>query len=479
MAIQRRVVFAGFWLSLGNGMVRVLSLVTMPILTRHLSPQAYGEAALVGTVIALAGVFALAGIDMGYARHAFSGQLGQRGEVEAFCWRWTLATAGAIAILVGVLWWVSAGLLDLPASLAGFAAVGVIAFPMATMAQTRAKLEGRYAHISWVQFATGCTCATVSVGVAVLWRQDAWALLLAAVLGYVMPALLLGMPPWRRLAAPSGLSSPRRRQLLATGLAGVATAPAYWALGSSDRWFLAAYHGSDEVGIYSVGYTVGTIGMLAVTGIIGALLPELAREESAGGGGSATDKARLTELLAALLLIVAVAVAAAGGDVIRALAGPSFHPAAIVVPWLAAGVLFYGGQQVGNTLLLLAGKLHWAGMAWGIALMVSLLLNRWLVPRYGAWGAAVTQAASFLLVMLLVWGAVLRFEPLRAHWPRLVAAFALSGLVAALLWPAWSPVAWQSLLMKLPVGLAFAVASLWITVPDTLQAGVRKLRGSV
>ncbi len=457
-------------------MVRALAFVTMPILTRHLSPQSYGEAALVGTIISLAGVFALAGIDVGYVRHAFSRQLGQSSEVEAFCWRWALATGGAMALLVGLLWWAYAGAFDLPASLAGFAAVGIIASSMATMAQTRARLEDRYARISWVQLATGCVGAAVSVGIATLWRQDAWALLTAAVLGYAMPALLLGMPPWQRLAAPSGLSRARRRQLLTTGLGAIVTAPAYWALSSSDRWFLAAFHGSGEVGVYSVGYTVGTVGTVAVTGITGALLPELVRAEAIGTDGLAARKERLIGLLAALLIIVAVAIAAAGGDVIRALADARFGDAAIVVPWLAAGVLFYGLLHVGQALLILRGKLIWAGAAWAIALLASLLLNSWLVPRYGAWGAAVTQAASFLLVMTLVWGVVQRFERLRLHWLKLGTAFALSGLVATLLEPAWSPVAWQSLLLKLPVGLAFAFASLWIMAPDTLQAGVRRLR---
>lgn len=475
MSISRSVVSAVSWLSFGNILVRALSLVIMPILTRYLSPQAYGEAALVWTVVSLASVFALAGIDMGYARHIFSGQLGGPSEVEAFCWRWTLAAASTIALLVGLMWWLWASAFDFPASLAGFAAFGVLTSAMAVLSQTRARLANRYVRMSWVQFATGCTGAVLSVSVAVFWRQDAWAPLVALMAGCVMPVLLLGVPSWRQLATPSGLNPLQRRRLLTTGLAGVVTAPAYWVLTSSDRWFLASFHDSGEVGIYSVGCNVGTVGAVVSAAITNAWLPELGRAESTSGRDFAAHKARVTQLLVAILMIVTVAVAAAGGDVIRALADRRFHAGAVVVPWVAAGVFFYGVLHLGNALLVLVGKLHWAGWAWCIALLASLSMNRWLIPAQGALGAAITQAVSFLLVMLLVWAAALRFESLRLHWPRLAAGFVLSVAVAALMQMAWAPVAWHSLVLKLPMGLIYAAACLWIVAPEMFTVAIRKL----
>lgn len=476
---SNKLVAAVSWLSLGNFMVRALSLVTMPLLTRYLSPQAYGEAALVGTAVSLASVFALAGLDMGYARHVFSGRLGDSMKIEAFCWRWTIASACLLALLVGIAWWALAGRLDLPKSLTGFVAVGVLASPLMSMSQMRARLENRYARLSWVQFATGCAGAAVSIGIAIAWRQDAWALLVAMVVGYAMPVALLGAPPWRRLAAPSGLGRLQRRRLLATGLAGIVTAPAYWVLANSDRWFLTAYHDSSTVGIYSIGYTVGTIGTVLSMAITSAWLPELSRAESADGAVFAQSKAAMIQLLAALLLIVAVAVAAAGGDVIRWIADPRFHPAVVVVPWLAAGVLFYGCLHIGSSLLVLVRKLHWAALAWVAALLASLALNAWLVPAHGMLGAALVQAASFLLVMALVWAAVLRFDSLRLQWMRLAVGFVVAIAAGVAMQAPWVEVPWLSLVLKMPVGLLFAVACMWVVAPGMLGAGWRRIKGAV
>ncbi len=476
MSIHKSVLSAVSWLSLGNLMARALSLITMPVLTRYLSPQAYGEAALVSTVVSLSSVIALAGIDMGYSRHVYSGHLGDSDAVQAFCWRWALSASAAMACIVGMIWLIAAYAFGLPRSLAGFAVLGVFASGLTTMAQSRARLENRYSQLSWVQFASACTGAAVSLAIAIFWRQDAWALLMAMVVGYAMPALLLGVPSWRALGSASKLKPDQRWQLLATGLAGVVTAPAYWVLSSSDRWFLAAYHGSEQVGIYSIGYTVGTVGIVVSTAITGAWLPELARAESADGESFTTHKSDMTQTLAALLMIVSVAIASAGGDIIRALADARFYSAGEIVPWLAASVLFYGWLHVGNALLVLAGKLHWAALAWCAALIVSLYLNWKLVPVHGALGAALTQAASFLLVMVLVWLAALHFERLRLDWRRLAASFALSVIVAIIMIPAWAPTAWGSLLLKFPAGLLYATACLWLLAPNMLRSVVHRFR---
>lgn len=465
------------WLSLGNVMTRALSLLSMPLLTRWLSPDAYGTAALVGTLVSLSCVFAIAGIDMGYARHAFSGQAGPAAAVEAFCWRWVIACAAAFALGAGALWWLAASRLGLPPGLAGFVVVGVLSSALMTMATTRARLQDRYARLTWVQFGSACVATAASLCMAAWWRQDAWPLLVAMVVGYALPTVLLGAPPIMRLREPAGLSAAQRRSVATTGLAGILTAPAYWALTSSDRWFLAVYQGSTAVGIYSIGFTVGTIGMVVSSAITAAWLPELSRDESISGSGLAHRKRDMAMVLIAIMLIVAVGVSAAGGDVIRALADPRFHAAAVVVPWLAAGVFFYGVMHVGNALLVMRGKLHWSALAWTVALLVSLLLNRSLIPANGALAAAFAQALSFLVVMVLVWLAVLRFEPLRLGGARLSAGLLLAVASVVAMQGSWHVNPWLSLILKLPVWAAFAASCLAIMAPQAVALVRQKLQG--
>src|ERR1700682_2385012 len=89
MTLIKHIGMATVRITLSNGLVRLLSLITMPILTRLLSTSAYGEAAMAGTVISLVSVIALAGMDMSYMRAHFSSNFDEREAVEYFSWRFT------------------------------------------------------------------------------------------------------------------------------------------------------------------------------------------------------------------------------------------------------------------------------------------------------------------------------------------------------------------------------------------------------
>ena len=76
--------------------------------------------------------------------------------------------------------------------------------------------------------ATGIIGVAASIGIAAIWRQDALALLIPMLLGYLIPVLLLGTPSIAGLAKPSGLTRKEGAALIKIGLAGVVTAPIYW-----------------------------------------------------------------------------------------------------------------------------------------------------------------------------------------------------------------------------------------------------------
>ena len=116
MTFTRRLVSGTSQLSFSNGVVRLLSIVTMPILTGLLSPQAYGVAALAGTVISLASVFGLAGIDMSYSRAYHSAQPPSGVAVEHYCWRFAILGALLTAVIGAVAWWFFSGDSDRPGS---------------------------------------------------------------------------------------------------------------------------------------------------------------------------------------------------------------------------------------------------------------------------------------------------------------------------------------------------------------------------
>ena len=77
MTFTRRLVSGTAQLTLSNGVVKLLSIVTMPILTTLLSPQAYGVATLLGTIIS-SGI----GVRAGGHRHDLRARISQRPTAE-------------------------------------------------------------------------------------------------------------------------------------------------------------------------------------------------------------------------------------------------------------------------------------------------------------------------------------------------------------------------------------------------------------
>jgi O-antigen/teichoic acid export membrane protein len=477
MTLTRRLLSATTQLTLSNGVLRLLSIVTMPILTALLSPQAYGVAALVGTVISLASVLGLAGIDMSYARSYHSAQPPTGVSVEHYCWRFAILGALMTAVVTAAVWWFfNSDFFGLDRRLAILLAAGIVFSVTNTMAQTRALLADRYRAMALTIIATGIISMAASIGIAALWRQDATALLVPLLLGYLIPVSLLGAPSMAALAKPSGLTRNEGVALIKIGLAGIVTAPMYWLLSSSDRWFLQHFHGAEAVGVYSIGYSVGIVGMMVNNAVSSVWLFQAAREYEQDPAQAKVTLGRLMSRLVALMAVIWLVVAAAGGDIVRWLANERFHAAADYVPYIAGGVFFYGVLHLANTGLLLAKQLNRAALWWLAGGLLCILLNLALVPRYGGTGAAVTQSASFGFISLAILATSQAKFRIHLDWSRLAATMFVVLAAGVLLAPPWHETAPYSLLMKLPIGIAVAVIVAWMLAPDWCVKGIDYLR---
>src|SRR6266478_8572302 len=134
MTLVKRLGIATASIMLSNGLVRLLSLISMPILTHLLSTSAYGEAAMAGTVMSLVSVVALAGMDMSYMRAYFSSDFDERKAVEYFSWRFTVFAGIIASACVVVSWPWFATRVALPRYLGWLVAAGTLFAMLSTMA---------------------------------------------------------------------------------------------------------------------------------------------------------------------------------------------------------------------------------------------------------------------------------------------------------------------------------------------------------
>ncbi len=477
MTLTRRLLSGTFQIALSTGITRLFAIAALPVLTTLLTPQAYGVAALAGTAISLVAVLALAGIDMSYAR-AYLSTIPPNGEqVERFCWRFTVMMTLPAAVLAGIAWLIfSKRAVELNSDLAILITLAIALTTLNSMSHTRARLNGRYRALSVALVLSGLITTAASIGIAALWRRDATAIILSLILGYVISVLILGTPSPEFLLKPSGLRSGEGIDVLKIGIAGVITAPMFWLLSSSDRWFLQHYRGTETVGIYAVGYSVGFVGMMVNSALSTVWLPEATREYEHDPILAQTTLGRLISRLFALMAITWLAVAGAGSDAVRWLANERFHAAAEVVPYVAGGIFFYGAAHLAMFGLLLAKQSKWAAAWWLVGGVICTILNFTLVPRFGSMGAAVTQTISFACICLGILLSSQSKYRMKVDWIRLGVTIAIILGAGYFMIPSWHQLPVQSLLLKFPFGVAVSAMVVWVIAPDWFLRAIGTVR---
>jgi O-antigen/teichoic acid export membrane protein len=449
-----RVAIGTAHLTISNVFVRLLSVIALPVLTALLPPSAYGTAAMVTTLISLVSVLALAGADVSYIRASHAEGSAAASSVEAFTWQYAIGAASAAALVSALFWAPVSHVLLLPGYAGWLVAMGIVLSVSMTMAMARARLRDRYAIMSVATVCGGLAATSIAIGLAYLGHHDEFPLLVSMLAGYGVPVLILGVPSLSALLKPSGLKPGKGREILGIGFAVIVTAPAYWVISSSDRWVLGYFEGAAPVGVYSVGSSVGIVGLTVNTALIATWLPEASRLFEARSADSLRRLGSMTEAMIALLACVWLAVTAAGGDIVRLLSSPPFHPGAEVVPFLAGSVFFAGIAQLANTVYVLETQVQRTIRWWILGAVVSFVFNFLLIPWIGMLGAAISQLLSVMLVALALGVNAWQMLPAKIGGKRL-ALTVLTVLTAALFMiPPWSEKPLTSLILKLPLGLA-------------------------
>jgi antigen flippase len=469
MTMGRRMAAAVVLLSMANIAVRALSLFTLPILTRVLPPEAYGTAAIAGSLAALLGAVALAGIDMSYAR-AYHVQHGPGGlKVERFAWRYTIVAAVAAGILGTIGWEIARHWIALPSELGPLVGVTVVLSLVNVMVLVRARLNGRYRQLAWATVASGVLTIVTTIALSLWWQPSGAVIVIGILVGQTLVTFILGVPHVRVLLTPSGLTGHERWSVMNIGLAGVVTAPMYWIMTSLDRWFLGAAQGAAVVGVYAIAFNIGAIGALVNNSLSAVWLPEAAKFYETDRAAAPRRLGVFAEKIVLATGVVWLAITAAGGDILRLLTSEPYHAGAIAIPFVAGAVFFRGVFQTANAAALLTSRLYLTGVWTVIAAALCVGLNLILIPYLGLLGAAIAQTLSAGVAALSIWGHNREVLVLPKGPARLATVLLLLIVAGIAMFPAWSTSPSYSLLAKAPVGLTVAAVLSWHILPEAIK----------
>jgi O-antigen/teichoic acid export membrane protein len=200
----------------------------------------------------------------------------------------------------------------------------------------------------------------------------------------------------------------------------------------ADRKILDLFVSRADVGLYQMGYTLGTAVKFPLSAFEPAWGPFLYAEIKKPDAPRTI--ARLATVAFAVFAVCATAVAVLGGEALTLLTPyrPEFRAAAPVIPVVACAYLFHGVFLLTSVGIGVSKRARYYPMITAVVAAVNIGANFLLIPRFGLMGAAWATFASYAVMAGL--GAVIsqRLYPIPFEKGPLLALGASGAAVYAL-----------------------------------------------
>ena len=246
-----------------------------------------------------------------------------------------------------------------------------------------------------------------------------------------------------------GFSFRHAKETILYGLPLIPQGIAEWVIGGSDRFFLVNYSSLTSVGLYSLGYTLGSAVNVFIFSIQQALGPFFF---STASNQEEAEKVlpRIATYFTLAVSFVVIIVSIFAREVITVMADPHYLRASVIVPIIASLYLFrplalfasYGILYRKRPSLLVLNIL--------ISAALNLILNFLLIPPYGMMGAAFATWITYAVdAGMALWWAQ-QIYPLAHEYGRLGKIFLFSGIIIG-------------------AGILIHLESLWLTIAVKLS----------
>lgn len=397
--VARHSLFYG----LGNLGTSLVTLLLIPVFTRLLSPAEYGIINLAETATALASLVLSLGMEASLMRYyfLFPSQEEKNQAISSIA-LFTLVPMllAAVPVFFGRDLW---GRFLFRGT--GFSSFILLAYGIAAgtilckMGLGYVLSREQALRYSWLNVSRLLVYALLSLAAVTFLARKVqgilWASLIAqGVIGITVFA-------WMLKEAGVTLGWAKIQRALRYGLPLVPSGLALWVVALSDRYFLSRYNGLEAVGVYSLGYQLGTAPMFVFSAFQLAwpqFAFRIAEDPEAG-----STYARLTRYAALGGGMAVLILSLFAREWVGLLAGGAYRKAYEVIPLVAVAHLGNIAYFLFATGITIKEKTGWLPLITGAAGVVNLVANFLLIPRYGPIGAALATLAGYLVMAALTY----------------------------------------------------------------------------
>jgi O-antigen/teichoic acid export membrane protein len=412
----RRLATTGAAYTAASILSKVIAVALLPLYTRYLTPADYGAAEVMFAAVVSASIVVRLGLIEAVLRFYYKDDEDPgRVVASAFAGLFWFATIGALLALP-LATPISEALLNRPA--AGLARISIGGLWVLTMFEfmlTLFRLEERARAFFTTTILNVLVTIGLTVALVVGAGEGARGLLVGSYASGAVTVLVLIVVQWRRLSLRFDRELLRR--LLRFGLPTMPAEASLYLLNFVDRIIIVRSAGLAEAGLYSLAVKFAQAVNVLVRGFQLAW-PPLAysiRDD---------DEARRAYATVVTLFVAGCAFVVTGmwlfsRWIVRALAAPEFFGSYKAIGLIATAVTLYALYMVLVVILGRTGRTEFNFPAAIAALIANVVLNLLLVPPLGIVGAGLALVASYLVVLVLMYGFTQRLFPVPYQWGRL------------------------------------------------------------
>lgn len=387
--------------SMGNILVFVLGIITLPIITRIVNPVEYGKSTMFNTMCNLFLFITMLGVDQAFVRYVYEEEDENKDSIFGKCLR--------IAIIINLFVSIFSIILYKPLSnlISGEFNIQIILlliiyntiniFNRFGLLYIRMKQESK--KYSTIQVIGQLTYLVLIYIVYKIFGDNYITLVIATLCSSLMTVLYMRYIVKVRLYIFSKRGTrATSKQLLAYGIPVAFATAITWLLNSTDKIVLNKYCGYNEIGIYSGAFTI--IGMLnLLQGAFNTFWVPVANDKYINDKNAKNFYVLMNKIVASCMLIISILMIMFR-DIITIVLGRDYEQAIYVFPFLVFVPLMNTVSETTAIGINFLKKTKYHILIGAIALIVNMVGNLLLVPIYGAKGAAFSTGVSYIIFYL-------------------------------------------------------------------------------
>jgi O-antigen/teichoic acid export membrane protein len=177
-----------------------------------------------------------------------------------------------------------------------------------------------------------------------------------------------------------------------------------WVLLSADRWIMQAVSTSEQIGIYSLAYSIAYLFQLLVALPLYSAYGPFLLTGYQDHGFAVTEKRNLKYVFGFLISALCLSFGAyvIVKPIFMLLVGEQYHSAYPYIIPVLVGYVFFGASYLLVPAILYNKMFNWNLYIFLTSMGLNIILNLIFIPHYGAWAAAFTTCFSYFVIFILL-----------------------------------------------------------------------------